>query len=679
VHKFWMRVLLSFTLLGMFLPWGCGDDNSPRTAKERAERNIDSLPTEKNIEKWLPLWSKGTWILGTKNWSGSDLEGERLKKAVTFALLSTFEILPETHSFTVLYPRLFNNIDMQLLRDPDGKFAFESKENIGLTLVTLKNQATVFENLLQHSHALASLPIAERETSFAEAQFNALRMVKGVAWAEPNLYSKLLDSRLQDANQPPVKTPYIAPEEFRSNQGAPIVETLQRIKADLAFKHVGDLGLPPGQVHVAILDTGVDFEHPELKPQMFVNPREIAGNRLDDDGNGYIDDIHGINATLEKDQLDPGPAPTPGPADVGGPGATCPQSSKEDSMSGNCGHGTHVAGIVAARAGGDLNTIGICPHCKIISIRVAERCIRDRSALDLDGCIRAIDKVPPNGYEVDGGITDAAQINALEYLTNLRRPENSSQLYVNVINMSLGKYLRSRSMRYAIDNLRNHNVVVVAAAGNDNTDTPSYPAAYSTVVAVCATGTKTHRGPFGKAWFSNFGEWVDICAPGTDIYSTMPGKDESGGGNTFHKSGTSQAGPFVAGAVGFLLAYSNNAKTADRILQQLYIGSDDDSLYDAPLNKGFYSGNYKSDSPTQGAFYMLGSGILDLEAAIKETKSSVVPYNQQGAVKNGCIAQSIGSKSRMPLWETLFSVPFILAQIYVIFLFLRAMIRRLST
>ena len=172
---------------------------------------------------------------------------------------------------------------------------------------------------------------------------------------------------------------FALPPEFRIT--SIMVNLLKRVKADVAweeaFKLVQGRNSTLAQVNVAVLDTGVDYFHPELKDSMFANPREIPGNGIDDDGNKHIDDIHGINATVDN-SADDSIEPRPGAADVRGPGQACPTAigNSEDSLTSNCGHGTHVAGIIAAKHGGNLTTLGICPSCKIISIRVSERCLQ---------------------------------------------------------------------------------------------------------------------------------------------------------------------------------------------------------------------------------------------------------------------------------------------------------------
>jgi subtilisin family serine protease len=115
-----------------------------------------------------------------------------------------------------------------------------------------------------------------------------------------------------------------------------------------AWQWLEDHGLPPGgnrDIIVAVIDTGVDFNHPDLAANMWTNSREIAGNGLDDDGNGFADDIHGVNVVSNIHSGDP----------------------MDDH-----GHGTHVAGIIAAQAGNSRGGVGVAYNVQIMAIKAAQ-------------------------------------------------------------------------------------------------------------------------------------------------------------------------------------------------------------------------------------------------------------------------------------------------------------------
>ena len=115
------------------------------------------------------------------------------------------------------------------------------------------------------------------------------------------------------------------------------------------------------------------------------------------------------------------------------------------------------------------------------------------------------------------------------------------------INLSLGARADSRILKHAVNYAWAHNVVVVAAAGNENSSEPNYPAGYKNVISVAATNQADK-----KATFSNFGK-IDVAAPGVDIYSTVPGGDYG------YKQGTSMASPHVAALAGLLASQGRSA------------------------------------------------------------------------------------------------------------------------
>ncbi|WP_430393348.1 S8 family serine peptidase [Corallococcus exiguus] len=246
---------------------------------------------------------------------------------------------------------------------------------------------------------------------------------------------------------------------------------------------------------VAVIDSGVDFTHPDLADNMWVNPGEIAGNGVDDDGNGYVDDVHGIDATDE----------TKTPMDVNG-------------------HGTHVAGTIAARGGNGLGVVGVSPRTKLLACKVED---------------------------ADGFFTLDAAVRCLDYLLDLK---TRARHPVNLIasNASWGGSFASQALSDAITGHLHAGILFVAAAGNlgMNMDfwMSSYPAEFTlpNILSVGASDDLDRR-----ARFSNYGhQKVDIFAPGVSILSTVPG----GGHAVF--SGTSMAAPHVTGLVALLHAQS---------------------------------------------------------------------------------------------------------------------------
>ena len=240
-------------------------------------------------------------------------------------------------------------------------------------------------------------------------------------------------------------------------------------------------------VTVAVIDTGVDLDHPDLVGSLFVNPGEIAGNGIDDDQNGYVDDVHGYDFAQRDSN----------PDDVNG-------------------HGTHVAGTIAAANNG-LGATGVAPGAKILPVRVLG------------------DNGSGSDRDVAAGIRYAAQIGA------------------DIINLSLGGGY-SRAIESAISYARSLGSLIVAAAGNESATTPGYPARFSSNHDhVLSVGAFSSSGRI--AGFSNDvggSTAVQIDAPGAGVYSTYVG------GRYATLSGTSMASPHVAGLAALTLSANPN-------------------------------------------------------------------------------------------------------------------------
>jgi subtilisin family serine protease len=257
--------------------------------------------------------------------------------------------------------------------------------------------------------------------------------------------------------------------------------------ADIDGPEAWDLRSTAPNVIVAVVDSGVRFTHEDLAPNMWRNPGEIAGNGVDDDRNGYVDDVHGISA------LDATGYP----------------------MDGN-GHGTHVAGTIAASGNNGVGVVGVAWRAQIMALKF------------LDG----------NG---DGYTSDA--VISIDYARNKG---------ASIVNASFAGPGASITLRDAILRARSAGMIIVAAAGNESVNNdalPSYPANYAidNVVSVAAT-TRSDA----LANFSNYGaQTVHLAAPGSSIYSTYYTSDNA----YVVMSGTSMAAPHVAGAMALMRAH----------------------------------------------------------------------------------------------------------------------------
>ncbi|MFH0886531.1 MAG: S8 family serine peptidase [bacterium] len=296
---------------------------------------------------------------------------------------------------------------------------------------------------------------------------------------------------------------------------------------DIDAPEAWDVTVGSSSVVIAIVDTGVDWHHEDLAANIWSNPGEIAGNGIDDDGNGYIDDVRGWDF-VNVDQ--PGSSP-PG---VGEDGYT-PDNDPVDYH----GHGTHVAGISAAVTNNSIGVAGVTWNSKIMPVRSGYKGIDGGGWLENDDSAAAIQ------YAADNG--------------------------ANVINLSWGSNASSALIQIAVNYAIASGTVIVAAAGNSDNQLSYYPAAYTDVVAVAATNTTDT-----KASWSNYGSWIDICAPGLSIYSTKIGN------NYGLNSGTSMASPVVSG-VAALIFSQNLGLTTTEVISRLKSTADN---IDA-LNPGY--------------------------------------------------------------------------------------------
>jgi len=334
---------------------------------------------------------------------------------------------------------------------------------------------------------------------------------------------------------------------------------------------------------IAVFDSGIDHLHPALREKIWVNPYPGMAN--------CKDDVRGCNMFLDENgSFGNGDSY---PFGAKGPNQFCPQelSNGKSIHDGSCMHGTHVAGIIA----GDINAgvWGICPVCQILNVKVIQ---------DFKGF---------------GRVADSSILNGLKYISLLQRDGKN---LVRVINSSFGKFQESRSISLFLSHLKTFRdgMLMIAAAGNEDSQRHVYPAASSDVIAVAAVG---HSGK--KASYSNYGPWVNISAPGGEqneglnltIESSVPG------GGVAYSQGTSMATPMVSGVAGLILANKPDQSLAE--LKESLLLSADPRLYAENFADGYNYRNYYVQRPGERERSpLLGTGILDIYRAINGTKQS---------------------------------------------------------
>jgi thermitase len=313
-----------------------------------------------------------------------------------------------------------NEVTVQFKLHPTTQDLDRMVREINGNIIKNLNSTIVF-----HSNQLTTLEMIEYFNKHANVEF-----------AEPNyLYLQ---------NQFGLPNDVLYREQYQWN--------LPVIQAEAGW----DITKGDKHIIIAVIDTGVDLDHPDLKKRLTNGYNVLENNNFPDDDNG---------------------------------------------------HGTHVAGIIASETNNREGVAGITWYNKVMPIK----------AMGAEGYGTTFDVAKGIVWAVDHG--------------------------ADVINLSLGNYQPSFLFKESLDYAYDHNVVLVAAAGNEDTSQPSYPAAYPQVLSVAAVSHTGQRAPF-----SNYGDYIDVAAPGVQIPSTYFNQQYAA------LSGTSMASPHVAGLAGLLLS-----------------------------------------------------------------------------------------------------------------------------
>jgi len=348
---------------------------------------------------------------------------------------------------------------------------------------------------------------------------------------------------------------------------------------------------PGAGVIVAVIDTGVLLNHPDL-----------AGQFSADGGYDFIQ-----NDTISRD----GEAGIDGNPDDPGDG--------DPGTGGSSFHGTHVAGTIAAATsfnGGGTGVAGVAPGAKIMPLRV-------------------LGKGGGTSYDISQAVLYAAR------LSNDSRGLPAKK--ADVINLSLGGGSYSQAEQEVYTQARNAGVIIIAAAGNESTSSPSYPAAYTGVISVSAVDINKQLAPY-----SNFGTTLDVAAPGGNTGRDINGDgyvdgvlstagDDSGGGGTDYVykfyQGTSMAAPHMAGVVALMKSVHSGLTPAD-------------------VDKLLSDGDIVEDLGAAGRDNQFGYGLIDALKAVDMAEflknGGTLPDNPQLSVTPASLNFG-GSLASLPL------------------------------
>ena len=403
-----------------------------------------------------------------------------------------------------------------------------------------------------------------------------------VMYAEPNYIAYQLNpiknQKIESDNTQTTTSNFVPNDPLFNNQWAlhNTGQTGGTEDADIDAPEAWDIETGNPEISVAVLDSGIDFDHPDLQDIVWINEDEIADNGIDDDENGYVDDVNGYDFQNEDNNRIPWD---------------------------RTGHGTAISGIIAANTNNKIGISGIAWNCKIMPVKI---------------------------MSADGVATASIIAEGIKYAA-----DNGARVICMVFMISSP----SSTVRDAVNYAYEKGVFLCCGSGNSDNNRKTYPAAFDNVVAVAATDHNDQRMEYyyeiNGIWAnSTYGDWVDIAAPGEDIYTTLPTyhvtymNDEWGWDETYGSgSGVTLATPMVA-AVAALIFSKNPTYTPGKVTAIIKANSDP---YDSEHYLGFGRINaYKSlmelnsepekpDSPTgptsgkPNVFYDFSSSSTDAD------------------------------------------------------------------
>ncbi|MFY9610128.1 MAG: S8 family peptidase [Blastocatellia bacterium] len=387
-----------------------------------------------------------------------------------------------------------------------------------------------------------------------------------------------------------------------------------------------DITTGSNDVVAVVLDTGVDIAHEDLAPNVWVNPREIAGNSADDDGNGFVDDVNGWNFFDKTNQVF--------------------KSSGEDL------HGTHVAGSIGAAGNNGKGVTGVAWRVKLMSLKF------------LGG---------PKGKGSTGNA-----IKGINYAIDQR----ARGVNVRVINASWGGPNESLSLREAITAAGDAGILFVCSAGNEGADvdrTPDFPSGFGGLPTCLSVAAMTSTDDLAS--FSSFGHSsVGVAAPGQSIISTAPRNQFSTNGGYATLSGTSMSAPYVSGIA--VLLWSHQPSLTAALVKQRIVSTSEPipALVSKVANSGranaFGALTNRIAPPrapivltasfTKKAVTLDGFGFLNGSAVIEVNGVALpsVTYDGSYALANGTLTRLTAKIGKKPMKATFPSGQFVSVTVF---------------
>lgn len=371
-------------------------------------------------------------------------------------------------------------------------------------------------------------------------------------------------------------------------------EALDVISRMSAAKTHKILNRPP---IIAILDSGVDIAHPALNKRAV----DLTGAYGNKHCGNYSKGCR-VELDVNRSQF---------PKGVLGDGKAFPIGSEDHGQrcnANNCVHGTQAAGLAVGYQKGTY--YGTCPFCEFLAVKITLGKQLGKSHVS--------------------SIRDDSVIRALQFISQFRNKDG--QYIIRVVNNSYGTSHYNRAVAMLVRTLssnRHGGMVIVGAAGNEDSSYRTYPSGYGSVISV---GNIDENNAKHKT--SNYGKWVDISAPGTKIQAPSPGE------GTGFFTGTSASAPIVSGIAGLLIA-SNPTADAKHIVHTLLDTANNRALYEK--NKDYYSQTVDKET-----YFFLGRGVVDAHKAIRHIHNKTPNLEFKHRVK-GCASVGTNVSSSLPI------------------------------